>query len=237
MTIPFEAPEFKKDKFNCPHCGALASQLWREGCCKFAEKDPREPVDKWVKMQPVGKISKVDDGKCHLPVDSLEFAFCSGCNKYSLWKENKMIYPDYSGIEPPNPDLNPEIKADYNEAASIVNKSPRGAVALLRLCIQKLCMQLGQPGENLNKDIGVLVKEGLPLKIQQVLDIVRVVGAEAVHPLTMDLKDNRETAIQLFGLVNFVAYDRITKLKEIEKLYETLPKNKRQGIEDRDKNG
>ena len=38
-----------------------------------------------------------------------------------------------------------------------------------------------------------------------------------------------------FDLVNLIAYDRITRPKEIESLYQTLPQEKRDAIEERDK--
>jgi len=136
----------------------------------------------------------------------------------------------------PNPDLRDDIKDDYKEARSIVNRSPRGAVALLRLCVQKLCEQLGQPGKNINDDIKKLVKEEeLPLDIQRSLDIVRVIGNYAVHPGQMDIKDDVETANKLFELVNIIAQVMITQPKGIKQLYESIPEPKRKEIENRDK--
>lgn len=29
MAIPFEAPEFEKQAFNCPYCNAFAQQRWQ----------------------------------------------------------------------------------------------------------------------------------------------------------------------------------------------------------------
>ncbi len=127
---------------------------------------------------------------------------CHHCWQHAIWYESKMLYPDASIAPLPNPDLPEEIRPDYEEARSIVSKSPRGAAALLRLCIQKLCKHLGEKGKYLNEDIGSLVSKGLPERIQQALDIVRVTGNNAVHPGVMDLKDNPEIAIELFKLVN-----------------------------------
>ena len=146
-----------------------------------------------------------------------------------------MIYPDFSGVEPPNTDLSEDIKRDYLEAALILQKSPRGATALLRLAIQKLCKQLGEEGEDLNKDIANLVKKGLPVKVQQSLDILRVIGNEAVHPGELDLRDDQATAEQLFKLINFIVEKMITEPKEIEAIYSKIPESKKQQINERDK--
>ena len=146
-----------------------------------------------------------------------------------------MIYPDTGEAPMPNNDLPEDIKADYEEARTILNKSPRGAAALLRLCIQKLCKHLGESGKDINKDIGNLVKKGLPLKVQQSLDIVRVIGNDSVHPGQMDLTDDVETATKLFVLTNFITDVMITQPKEVDKLFNSLPKNKLDGIADRDK--
>lgn len=206
---PVKAPTFREPAFSCPHCEAYAKQNWAD------------------------IFSNVRGGLAS--VDNIDISFCSHCGQFSLWLDQKMIYPDISGAPAPNVDLDPEIKADYLEASSIVARSPRGAAALLRLCIQKLCKQLGQPGININDDIKALVKDGLPVRIQKALDIVRVVGNEAVHPGELDLKDDIDTAYQLFNLINFIAHDRISQPKAIDALYATLPDEKRKGIEGRDK--
>ena len=198
-------PVFEERSFNCPHCNAYSHQRWKEILTSNHD---------WV--------------------DNLKIAYCSHCKMYSLWLNEKIIYPDSTGIQEPNNDLEDDIRDDYLEAASIVNKSPRGAVALLRLAIQKLCKQLGEDGRNINKDIASLVEKGLPATIQQALDIVRVIGNDAVHPGQIDLKDNQQVANKLFELINIIAHVMITQPKEISALYETLPEEKREAIKTRD---
>ncbi|MXX96217.1 MAG: DUF4145 domain-containing protein [Rhodothermaceae bacterium] len=139
------------------------------------------------------------------------------------------------GVPPPNPDLPDNITRDYEEAATIVELSPRGAAALLRLCIQNLCIHLGEPGKRLNKDIGELVAKGLDGRVQQALDTVRVLGNEAVHPGTLDLKDDHQTVKKMFALVNMIAKEMITLPRERDDLFNTLPENKREDIDKRDK--
>jgi len=134
----------------------------------------------------------------------------------------------------PNSDLPPDVLRDSEEASRVVSESPRGAAALLRLGIQKLCASLGEKGQNIDDDIASLVKKGLKPMVQQALDAVRVIGNEAVHPGTLDLKDDRDTALRLFGLVNIIAEQMISNPKHVQDLYEKLPESKRKAIEKRD---
>jgi hypothetical protein len=127
-----------------------------------------------------------------------------------------------------------DIKADYEEARAILSASTRGACALLRLVVQKLCINLGEPGKDLNTDIGRLVKRGLLPHVQQALDAVRFIGNEAVHPGTIDLKDDPATATALFGAINLIVEQLITAPKNAAALYAALPETKVAAIEKRD---
>ena len=86
----------------------------------------------------------------------------------------------------------------------------------MRLALQKLLMQIGKSGKNINNDIKELVAEGLSPKIQQALDLLRVVGNNAVHPGQIDIEDNSNIALKLFHILNFIAEEMITKPKELE---------------------
>src|SRR5262249_43259654 len=126
---------------------------------------------------------------------------CQRCKQYAHWQEGTLVFPFASTAPLPAADMPEKIKQDYLEARAILQLSPRGAAALLRLCVQKLMPALGESGNDINRDIKALVAKGLPVKIQMALDTVRVVGNEAVHPGHMDLRDDQATANALFGLV------------------------------------
>ncbi|MDE3036558.1 MAG: DUF4145 domain-containing protein [Nitrospirota bacterium] len=134
----------------------------------------------------------------------------------------------------PNQDLPPHVLAVVEEGRAILNSSPKGAAALLRLAIQMLCKHLGQSGENLNEDIANLVKQGLNPIVQRALDVVRVIGNESVHPGVIDLNDNKDVAVKLFDLINIIAEQMITHPKHVDALYEQLPEAKRNAIKKRD---
>ena len=145
-----------------------------------------------------------------------------------------MVFPKSRVAPPPNADLPDHIRSDYEEASAILSASPRGAAALLRLCIQKVCKHLGEKGRNIDADIASLVKKGLPPSLQQAFDILRVTGNEAVHPGEMDLRDDEETAAGLFSLVNIIAEKMISEPNRIGAIYKKLPEGKLQAIEKRD---
>lgn len=204
----YKAPEFDDSAFNCPHCNAYSRQVWH-------------------------KLSTTTSLKLNPKLDT-SVALCEHCEEFSIWHDGEMISPILITTPSPNSDLNKEIKSDYLEASRIANKSPRGATALLRLCIQKICRQLGEKGDNINEDIKSLVKKGLPVTIQQALDTVRVIGNSAVHPGQIDIKDNKAIANSIFGLINMIAQVMITQPKEIEAMYNSLPESQLKAIAKRD---
>lgn len=206
---PYTPPEQGKSAFNCPSCNAYAKQLW-------------------------GDAFSLISGRYN-GVGGVTFAWCTHCQNESIWIGTKLIYPASTQAPPPNLDLPEDILPDYQEASNIIGDSPRGSAALLRLCIQKLCKHLGEPGKNINNDIAALVKKGLNPTIQKSLDVVRVIGNEAVHPGSIDLNDSPDTAIALFNLVNIITEAMITQPKMIESLYGSLPDAKLEQIEERDK--
>lgn len=113
--------------------------------------------------------------------------------------------------------------------------APRGSAALLRLVIQKLLPDLGATKKAIDAAIGELVANGkIKTPIQKALDTVRVIGNESVHPGEMDLKDNRETALALFRIINMIVETAITEPNRLEELYASLPPSKLEGIANRD---
>lgn len=168
-------------------------------------------------------------------LERMSASLCMHCREIGYWLDGKLIEPASRNAPPANPDLSEEIRRDYNEAASIELQSPKGAAALLRLCLQRLCKELGEEGKNINDDIAALVRKGLPVEIQQALDVVRVVGNNAVHPGAIDLDDRPETVSALFTLINAIADRMITQPKKVAALYSTLPPGIVQAIEKRDK--
>ncbi len=170
-------------------------------------------------------------------IDDLEFSLCQRCQRLALWHKTKMVWPKTNTAPSPNGDLPVDVRADYSEAAQIAHESPRGAAALLRLAVQKLCAHVLQSDSKstIDKDIGLLVSRGLPVTIQRALDTVRVIGNEAVHPGELDLRDDTATVNSLFLLINLIAESLITVPLRVTEIYSGLPESKLDGIRARDR--
>src|SRR6476620_4990171 len=162
------APYLRGGSFHCMHCGVLAQQVW-------------------VHLTTEGAVKQyVGYSRCN----------CRNCTGKSIWNdtEERCIDPVIGGGPRPHIEMPEDVKTDYEEARRILGQSPRGACALLRLCVQKLCKDLGEKGKDINEDIKSLVQKGLPEEVQEAMDSLRVMGNNAVHPGEMDLKDDTETA-------------------------------------------
>jgi hypothetical protein len=175
---------------------------------------------------------------CSSTSEMVNFAFshCFACDGFGIWVRGELIFPDSEIAFVPHDDMSREVRRDFEEAASIVAKSPRGAAALLRLCIQKLVVEIGESGENLNADIRSLVEQAkISGAIQQALDVVRVVGNNAVHPGTINFNDDKTVATNLFGLVNLIVEAAIATPKHVKAIYEAVvPESVRKAIEKQD---
>lgn len=152
------------------------------------------------------------------------YAFCQSCFKCSIWENGELIYPRIGTVPIPSEDMPNNVKNDYEEARLIINDSPRGACALLRLAVEKLLNHLSVEGTDLDTKISNLVKEGLPIEVHKALESVKVAGDKSVHPGEMDSNDDDNTATVLFGILNFIVEDRITRPKEIKGIYNLLSK-------------
>lgn len=204
MAEKYVTPTFQADGFHCPHCDVYSHQKWF-------------PMFNYQREE----------------FEGLHCSFCVRCKQYAVWVGNRMIYPSASTAPLPSEEMPEDVKEDFSEARNIVNLSPRAAAALLRLSLQKLMPHLGERGKNLNEGIANLVKRGLPEKIQKALDSVRVIGNNAVHPGQINLKDDEETAIVLFELINMIVEVTIAQSKKVNAIFGRVPEGAKKQIKKR----
>ena len=206
----YTAPKYQAGAFNCLYCQAYAHQKWFPlFLCKGGFEELTSSVSE-----------------------------CSRCNQRSYWIKEKLAHPPQCSAPFAVKDMPEAVREYYNEAREVSVASPRAAAALLRLAAKKLCEHLGEYESNLNRAIGNLSKKGLPESVIKSLDTVRIVGNEGgAHEGQIDLtgKDNREVVDKLFWLINFIIEKTITEPQEVEGMFASLPEDKKQGVETRDK--
>ena len=254
-------PSVNETAFNCPHCDALAKQFWfslradgrpdKQPLPQIISAERRkqmnfdsiEDIDSQKKLQQ--RANKMAEGRPFFEAGkdgnyafenfyNVSVSECFNCKDVSIWIYDRLIYPIVGAAPPANQDLPDDIRRDYEEASSVLELSPRGSAALMRLAIQKLCKELGRPGKDINKDIKALVENGLNPLVQKALDAVRVIDNNAVHPGQIDLRDDRATAESLFGLINLITEKMISEPKRVNEVYASLPEGALKAIEDRD---
>lgn len=261
MASAASSPTTSLEAFVCPHCHVYAHQRWAWLWLDIFNGAPDAPSkmsggggtvspkssSSAVNVQSIKDLTAIVADRDRVKVvkggasksvgerlDNVYTSVCAHCQQPSLWVSRVVVWPPSSSAPAPATDMPEALRNDYLEAAGIAGRSPRGAAALLRLVIQKLCGELlGNDAANLNSAIQKLVEQGLPLELQEALDIVRVVGNEAVHPGQMDISDDPQIVDRLFELVNLVVEQTITRRKTIAAMMAKLPSGARDSINSR----
>ena len=208
-------PTHGSTHFHCPYCHVYAEQRWDH-----------------IRRVKGPQIAGVVEVALGIKNARVEVSVCQHCDEPTFWLEKKTIYPHTRIALPANSDLSDSVKSVYEEASVIANQSPRAACALLRLAIEMLLKELGETG-SINEAIKNLVANGLDPKVRQSLDVVRVIGNNAVHPGAIEFDDTTDVHI-LFQLINVIADTLITQPKQIQEIHDNLPEDARKAIEKRD---
>jgi hypothetical protein len=157
---------------------------------------------------------------------NLHVSRCYNCKGFTVWVRDRLVFP-VRGDEPAEIVVegefeeveehveedgeDEEVSEDFEEAAAILNKFPRGAAALTRVCIQNMMPLLEQTGKNLDENISSLVRKGLEVEIQQAMDVLQVVRKSPLQTTDFDLKEENETAKQFFNSLERILERRMLK--------------------------
>jgi len=251
------APSFGSVRFSCPNCGALAHQYWHSIYARKLKKDetPFRPDLNKVKSA----IEGISDSEADVDLDvlqsfmrrgrlevflsdttqdlycrevfSLDISVCDSCNEVSIWLRNKLVYPFTGQLGQANQDMPAVVRDLFEEAGSVFQASPRSSAALLRLALQHLLVELGEGGQNINVDINSLFEKGLSPDLTKLMHAVRIVGNESVHPGEISVDDDPEIARALFGLLNEIVEQLISRPKRQDELWGRLSKSKTEAVE------
>src|SRR6516225_5737683 len=224
-------PRLGTEAFSCPHCNAVANQDWYSLFLKPENADEvlvLTPETATVRTLVEGKhewndITEIDQfverlkrnevtyvyqkhsQSLKVKMANLHLSSCHSCNGFALWVGERLAFPI-------NVDKTPAlVEEDLEEAAAILNKSPRGAIALMRVCIQKLMPLLKQDSENLNDSMSSLVRKGLEVEIQQAMEVLQVLGNDPAQPTSLDTQEDKEMALRFVDSLKAILERRVLK--------------------------
>jgi hypothetical protein len=93
----------------------------------------------------------------------------------------RLVHP-FNVVRTVPPEVPQDIKEDFLEASAVLVVSEKASAALSRRCLQNLLTQQGYKKRDLFKQIDAALKD-LPTRIAENLDVVRVIGNYATHPI------------------------------------------------------
>ncbi len=207
-------PEPTSSKFTCPHC---------HGNTNHDRGDIVYNGDNYVET-----------------IRELVATRCRGCDSYIVWSKTtdegaeddssenntssdqevvRIVYPSDAIVPLPSSDMPLNVTKDYKEASTIATSSPRAAIILLRSAVEKMCIHLGQPGKNLDKDIRALVKaQKLNIDQERVLKITQLLGNAGTHGEGTEGELDLNQALAVFSFLNYIVDQLISVPKQIEKM-------------------
>jgi hypothetical protein len=198
-------PQLGGESFSCPHCNAVAHQDWFSLFLKpenatevvvltlealmLAKGNESDQLVQRLKDNVLAYEYQEHPRNLKVKLLNLHVSRCYICKGFTVWVRDRLVFTikgnepldiieaDFRQVEE---DVqahgeDEEVSEDFEEAAAILNKFPRGAAALTRVCIQNMMPLLKQTGKNLDENISSLVRKGLEVEIQQAMDVLQVV--------------------------------------------------------------
>lgn len=248
------SPTIDQLAFNCPHCHALARQFWFSvhadplkadekpvvangetvAALMFgdAEEGEREREVKWAEGMPSGRpLLRVHREFRNRDVQNVSISYCFNCNEICLWVVDQMVWPRCATGPEPKLHASPEVRRETEAASHMLDASPRGAAAFLRLATEKLCKELGGSEESAKPEMAPLCQDEVDARVQRVLDAMRIIESNAVPPDHVGVGDTRATAETLSGLVNLICEKMIMEPRHLQALYAKVREGAQNGIE------
>ncbi|HEY7317728.1 MAG TPA: DUF4145 domain-containing protein [Candidatus Binatia bacterium] len=155
-------------------------------------------------------------------VQNVSISYCFNCNDMCLWVYDKLVWPRSASDPEPKLHASPAIQRNDEGGSQTLDASPRGATALLRLAIEKVCKELGEAGERTKDVLESFVQEDVDARVQKVLEAMRIIESNAVPPAQIGVGDNRAIGETLSGLVYLICEKMIIEPKHLQAMYTKL---------------
>src|ERR1700730_15976123 len=226
---PYIEPQLGAESFSCPHCNTVAHQDWYSLFLKSenaaevrvltpeavkalrqgdAQRDNIKEIDQFVERLKKNALTYEYQKHPHplkVKMANLHISNCHSCNGFSLWVGGLLVFPTRI-------DKTPElVEQDLEEAAAILNKFPRGAAALMRVCIQRLVPLLEENGKELNQRVSSLVRKGLEMEMQQAKEVLQVLRSDPVQLSKLESHADKETVLRFLDSLKEVLERRMSQ--------------------------
>jgi hypothetical protein len=225
-------PRLGAESFSCPYCNTVAHQDWyslflkpenaaevrvltpeavkalRQG---DAQRDDIKEIDQFVERLKKNALTYEYQRHPHplkVKMANLHISNCHSCNGFSLWVGGLLVFPTKIDKTPKL------VEEDLEEAATILNEFPRGATALMRVCIQKLVPLLEDNGKELNQRVSSLVRKGLEMEMQQAKEVLQVLRSDPVQLSPLESQADRETALRFLDSLKEVLERRMSQNRD-----------------------
>ena len=211
-------PEFGREAFYCPLCGAFANQLWGVAYC----------------FQDGGNRRALNNG------DLWSLALCAFCQNNSVWLGERLIYPLARLGEESSPDMPDDVRVLYDEAREVAVVSRRAGAAMARATLELLVKRI-DPDAPPRSTLVQRLDRIIPLvdtPLGQMLTFARHVG-NAIHAtelpdeaIVMVLDDDQTDGMELiFAAVNGLVEAKITRPRVAAEMYLKIPESVRERVE------
>lgn len=211
----------------CPRCKVPAQQVWSD----LQEVPPGLPPQNFWDESAASRRELF----AGFAISSRwKSAHCQGCDQKTLWRDGRNVYPVASSAPAAHPQMNPEVKALFEEAGRVLPLSRRAGAALIRAALEKQLKILdpdAPSGARLDDHIARLSSR-VSKPLGELLDVVRYLGNSALHGsgedelvylYLSDSKGSDDIAELLFGAINDLTDELIARPANTSALWNKLP--------------
>ncbi|GAA3743889.1 hypothetical protein GCM10022239_19140 [Leifsonia bigeumensis] len=250
------SPALNSNAFNCPRCGAFSSQEWfplqriihdpyqgQEWPEEFLDT-PSENVVYATVPSTLRDSAPKAPASTELPAvhDAGRWyaALCGRCEDFSVWRNNRIMYPASSTAPFPHEDMPADAMELYEEARDVVGISRRAGAALARATLERLLKHLDST-PSANAALAVRIDSIVPKvssSVASMLTVIRHVGNKSLHgadqgdqSVILILDESQTELVDLiFSTINALVDELITKPKAAAGYLSLIPEKYRTKI-------
>ena len=189
------------DLRTCPICNHLAQVEWQ---VVLRTERPDGVIWRVMTWEAIGDSAL----RFHTRI---VLGHCFACSMQSLHEpDGVLLWPKESNLPLANEDMPSDVKEFYNDARQTAVNSKRGALVLLRFCMEALLSLQGyRDGTLYNRIEQLYTSQRGGKRLRDALSAVRLVGNSAAHD--NEIAWDREDLSPLFTLVNLIVDEFYTK--------------------------